>query len=213
VVLELHELAQRSGPSLLLLHALFGSSADWGETLAAWPGAVYGLDFAGHGCSQWLTGGGYYPELLAGDVDAVLARIGPSAIAGVGLGAYVALLIAGARPDLVPAALLLPGAGLDGGGAEPDFHREFHAFEPSRCGGAESAGCDPLVDTLAADIRPVDYTAELASAARHVLLAENGSPRPPWWEAVRRAPSAEVVAADFTTALRRLSQFAGAISM
>jgi pimeloyl-ACP methyl ester carboxylesterase len=212
VVLALHELARRPGPSLLLLHALFGSSAQWGETPAAWPGPVYGLDFAGHGRSQWLSGGGYYPELLAGDVDAVLATIGPSAVAGAGLGAYVALLIAGARPDLVPAALLLPGAGLEGGGAVPDFQREFHAFEPSRRDGAESVGCDPLVDTLAADIRPVDYTQELARAARRVLLAENGSPRPPWWDAVRRGPSAEVVAVDLTTALRRLSQLAGAIS-
>ena len=121
VSLELHELVRRDGPALLLLHALYGSHSDWGESPGCWPGAVYGLDFSGHGGSAWVTGGGYTAELLAGDADAALAQIGHATLAGAGIGAYVALLLAGARPEHVPAALLLPGAGLEGGGAAPDF--------------------------------------------------------------------------------------------
>src|SRR5690606_8724461 len=64
-------------------------------------------------------GGAYPPELYAGDVDAALAVVGPCHLAGEGLGAWVCLLVAGARRDLVPATLLLPGAGLAGGGALP----------------------------------------------------------------------------------------------
>ena len=64
IELELHELSQRDGPTLLLLHALGGSSADWAEAPALWPGRVCALDFSGHGRSDWLQGGGYLPELL-----------------------------------------------------------------------------------------------------------------------------------------------------
>ena len=54
-----------------------------------------------------------------GDVDAALAHLGPSTVLGRGLGAYIALLIAGARPDLVRGAVLADGPGLVGGGREP----------------------------------------------------------------------------------------------
>jgi pimeloyl-ACP methyl ester carboxylesterase len=191
IALELHELAGRDGPTLLLLHALFGSSEDWGEAPAAWPGRVYALDFSGHGRSDWLIGGSYYPELLAADVDAALAHTGPALIAGAGLGAYVALLVAGARPDLAPAALLLPGAGLEGGGALPDFEREFPDVEAWMDQTAAVGRCDPLVRMLDLLVRPADYAEAFARAARRLLLAEGGPPRPPWWEAVRGSPSAE----------------------
>src|SRR5262249_28271494 len=81
ISLELHELAQRHGPPLLLLHALFASSDDWGEAPALWPGPVYALDFSGHGRSDWITGGSYYPEQLAGDADAALQHLGRAAVA------------------------------------------------------------------------------------------------------------------------------------
>src|SRR5262249_3278934 len=87
IELELHELARRDGPRLLLLHTCSGSSEDWGEAPAAWPGSVYALDFTGHGRSDWLVGGGYYPELLAADADVALTHTGPVVIAGAGLGA------------------------------------------------------------------------------------------------------------------------------
>ena len=199
--LELHELAQRNGLPMLLLHGLFGSSADWGEAPATWPGPVLALDFAGHGHSEWIVGGAYYPELLAGDADAVLAHISHAAIAGAGVGAYIALLLAGARRDAVRAALLLPGAGLAGGGAAPDFQREFPQLTEAT---PASAACDPMVCTLEHDVRPVDYAESFAHAARRLLLVENGEPRPAWWQAARRSPAAEAIHTDLPAALVRL---------
>jgi pimeloyl-ACP methyl ester carboxylesterase len=202
VTLELRELTRRSGVPALFLHALYGSSADWGEAPATWPGPVFALDFAGHGNSESIVGGAYYPELLVGDADAALAHIGPAALVGAGLGAYVSLLLAGARRAAVPAALLLPGAGLAGGGALPDFQREFPSFSVAA---RVAGGCDPMVHTLDRDVRPVDYAEPFARAARRLLLVENGTLRPPWWAAARHSPSAEVIHTDLHAALDRLA--------
>lgn len=209
VVLELHELAHRPGPALLLLHALYGSSEDWGEAPAAWPGSVYALDFSGHGRSGWIVGGGYYPEFLVADADAALAHIGRAAVAGTGLGAYVALLLAGTRSDLIPAALLLPGPGLAGGGAWPDFHREFPAPELFMRTAPAHAACDPLVGALDEYVRPVDYAEAFARAARRLLLAEDGTELPPWWEAARCSAAAQRVPSDLRLALAELAGAVG----
>lgn len=204
ITLELHELAHRQGVALLLLHSLGGSSEDWGEAPAAWPGSVYALDFCGHGRSDRIAGGAYYPELLVGDADTALARIGRAAVAGAGLGAYVTLLLAGARLDLVPAALLLPGPGLAGAGAVPDFTREFPDLD------TVVRGNGPMMAALGRDTRPIDYAEAFARAARHVLLLEDSDPRPPWWAAARQSPAAEPLTVGLRDALARLAQVATA---
>jgi pimeloyl-ACP methyl ester carboxylesterase len=206
VSLELHEPARADGPSLLLLHPLYESSAMWSEVRAAWPGRVYALDFCGHGLSGWLKGGAYSPELLCGDADAALAAIGGNiAVAGAGLGAYVTLLLAGARSQEIAAALLLPGAGLAGGGVLPNF-RGPHLLSDVPVPGEPAGVHDPMVRVLDRDIRPPDYAASFARAARRLLLAEDGQPRPPWWEACRASPAAERVVADAGAALKALAR-------
>jgi pimeloyl-ACP methyl ester carboxylesterase len=210
VLLELHELRGGSGPRLLLLHGLRGASTDWGELPAAWPGAVCALDFCGHGQSDWVAGGVYYPELLLGDADAALAAVGEATLIGAGIGAYVALLLAGARATRVPAALLLPGAGLAGGGALPDFHREFPRLTPLPAGARTPGMCDPMVETLEHDVRPVEYVESFAGAARRLLLFADGEARPPWWEAARGGPTAETVSGDVRAAVERLRACAAA---
>jgi pimeloyl-ACP methyl ester carboxylesterase len=201
MTLELHELARRAGLPLLLLHSLGGSSADWGEAPATWPGPVFALDFAGHGHSEWVVGGAYCPEMLAGDADAALAHIGTAAIVGAGLGAYVALLLAAARSAAVPAVLLLPGPGLAGGGPHPDHGRKFpELMVVDRRPGI----ADPMVRTLEHDVRPVDYAEAFARVATRILLGEDLQVRPPWWDAVRRAPAAEGIGVDLASALARL---------
>jgi pimeloyl-ACP methyl ester carboxylesterase len=203
VSLVLHALHEAPGPTLLFLHAVGGSAADFRRVASAWPGCSFGLDFVGHGASDALRGGAYHPEILVGDADTALARIGSAHVAGAGIGAYVALLLAGARPDLVPAALLLPGAGLDGGGVAPDPESDGLARW------AELApplpGCDPAVRRLERDIRPPDYAGPFARAARRLLLAEDGSPRPPWWCETRESPTSEEAPLDLGRALALLA--------
>ena len=103
----------------------------------------------------------------------------------------------------MPAALLLPGAGLDGGGADPDFASNTQPRWADF--GAPLPGCDPAVRRLERDFRPSDYAGEFARAARRLLLAEGDFPRPPWWEAVRASPSAAPAPGDLAGALARLA--------
>jgi pimeloyl-ACP methyl ester carboxylesterase len=204
--LELHELSHRDGTPLLLLHALGGSSLDWSEAPALWPGRVYALDFSGHGRSAWIRGGVYMPEILAGDADAALAHIGPAVIAGAGIGAYVALLLAGGRRAQVAAALLLPGRGLDGGGALPDFDRDVLTLVTPAASPALPPGCDPLCCALQMDARPPDYAAHFAGGARRLLMLEDGGARPPWWERARQAPAARPISGDVRSAFAQLAE-------
>ena len=107
IELALHELRARDGPTLLMLHGLGEHSAlPSADVLDAWTGPIAGLDFTGHGASTVPIGGGYSCEVLMGDTDVALAHLGPCTVLGRGLGAYVALMIAGARPDLVRGAIL-----------------------------------------------------------------------------------------------------------
>lgn len=210
VSIGLHALRGGGGRALLCLHALGGRASDWEPLADAWPGAVYALDFAGHGASGWVRGGAYSPELLAGDADVALARLGDAWLAGAGLGAWVALLVAGARPAHVAGALLLPGAGLAGAGAQPDpraesdpaWRRASDARQPSP---AERPASDPLTLLLERDFRPPDYAEAFAARAQRLLLLEDGAPRPPWWEAVAASPCAERVSASAAEALARLA--------
>lgn len=197
VALALFEL--RPGPTgaepLLLLHELGSSSRAWdGEP---WPGtgAVYALDLAGHGASDDRPGAAYTPELFAADVDAALAALGPCRLVGAGLGAYVALLVAGARPELVPRAVLLPGRGLAGGGEEPvaDMLAGFaRDLELCAAGRPSAESCHPAVWSCERDVRPADYARDFARAARSLVLLEDGEPRPAWWRAAREVPAARV---------------------
>ena len=116
----LHQLAEAEGRPLLLLHALGERTpSELPAHLPEWDGPVFGLDFVGHGDSTIPTGGGYTAEVLMADVDTALRHLGEATLFGRGLGAYVALLAAGARADLVSGAILADGPGLVGGGIRP----------------------------------------------------------------------------------------------
>jgi pimeloyl-ACP methyl ester carboxylesterase len=188
VQLALHCLrpAEGWGPTqpLLLLHSLGESSPDsLPVAFASWTGPVWALDFTGHGMSTVPMGGGYTCEVLMADVDQALSVIGPATIHGRGLGGYIALLIAGARPKEVRGAIIDDGTGLRGRAIEPG--------SPSLEGGVRGAvhhlaTPDPFVLTeLADDVRPPDYATSFARlAVEHsdleMPVAVVAVGRPPW---------------------------------
>jgi pimeloyl-ACP methyl ester carboxylesterase len=206
VALALHDLGGGdSEPRLLLLHGLGEETpAERPPWTAGWPGSVWGLDFTGHGASTRPAGGGYTAEMLMADADAALAEVGPCTVAGRGLGAYVALLVAGARPTLVRGAVLADGPGMWGGGPVPS----------SIVLSAATAGVDGTPDPwalaeLSRDVRPPDYATGFARQATQLSglewpLAVCARARPPWLEAVAAEPGVME-----STAVEALELYAG----
>jgi pimeloyl-ACP methyl ester carboxylesterase len=187
--LALHRLRDGDGRPLLHLHGLGERSpAGVPAHLASWPGPVWALDFTGHGASTVPVGGGYFCELLMADVDAALAHLGPSTLYGRGLGAYVALMTAGARPDLVRGAILDDGPGITGGGMAPTT--PFVLGAPLAAPGPP----DPYaLLELSQDFRPPDYATTYARQAAtlsglDVALAVCARVRPAWLAAVAAEP-------------------------
>ena len=179
---------------LLLLHGLGDRSPDsvppWVE---AWPGIIVALDFTGHGASTVPPSGGYAPEMLMADVDQALAHLTNDdpdrsiTVLGRGLGAYIALQIAGARASQIHGVILTDGPGLAGGPTGPTS-QSFFSLE------TDGSAPDPyaLVE-LGRDLRPGDY------AVSFVNLANAGAPvanpitvassfRPKWLAAVADSP-------------------------
>jgi pimeloyl-ACP methyl ester carboxylesterase len=190
--LVLHHLRpEGDGLPLLVLHGL-GERApsEVPPHLGSWPGPVHALDLTGHGASSPAPGGGYTVEVLMADVDHALAHLGPATLVGRGLGAYVALLVAGARPELVRGAILLDGPGLAGGGPSPGSPLVQSTVPPAPPGGTP----DPFaLAELSRDTRPPDYASTFARLAAtrsglDVAVAVCGVNRPEWLAAVAAEP-------------------------
>ena len=206
VNLVLHHLADGTGRPLLILHGL-GDLAPrhrpvWTQQ---WTGPIVGLDFTGHGDSTLPRGGGYSSELLMGDVDSALAHLGPCTVVGFGLGAYVALLIAGGRPDLVHGAVLGDGPGLTGGAVQPT---SVSVLPPGLAAHGTLHPPDPwaLLD-LALELRPPDYATAFARLAVAASPLEEPitvvcASRAPWLDAVRAEPGV-ATNSDLTAAAAR----------
>jgi len=192
IELALHELRPGTGRALLLLHGLGERSPSALPAFAeSWPGSVFALDFSGHGESGCSVGGGYTAEVLMGDADTALRLLADATLLGRGLGAYVALLLAGARPTHVRGAVLCDGLGLAGGGAEAATPSVVfpnpHALAPP----------DPfaLVE-LARDVRPPDYATAFVRQANELSGLERPfsvccAEKPDWLEAVLREPGVQ----------------------
>lgn len=191
-----------TGPRpLLLLHGLGESAAQLHPAALTWPGTVWALDFTGHGRSTVPPGGGYTAEVLMGDADIALAHLGPSTILGRGLGAYIALLVAGARPRLVRGAVLCDGPGISGGAVGPTS-----ASVLAIDAGPVHAPDPWALAELSHDVRPPDYATSFARQATQ--LSELSTPiavaarwRPPWLEAVVNEPGTAELSVDEALAL------------
>lgn len=160
VSLALHHLREGDGRPLLILHGLGERSPHqvphW---CAGWSGPVAALDFTGHGSSTVPRGGGYSAETLLADADAALAALGEVTVIGRGLGAYIALQLAGARATMVRGAILADGPGLAGGSTEPTSGNFVEL--PAR-----HTTPDPYaLYELSRDLRPPDYTIEFVRMA------------------------------------------------
>jgi pimeloyl-ACP methyl ester carboxylesterase len=202
--LALHTLADGDGRPLLILHGLGEHAPEerpvWTD---GWPGPVLALDFTGHGESEVPVGGGYMPESLMADVDVVLTTKGPCTIVGRGLGAWVALLISGARPELVHGAVLADGSGIAGGGPQP----------PSPYVEVLPAGVNDTPDPfalleLSRDVRPPDYALDFVRFAIEGSTLENpivvsARIRPDWLAAV--ASELDVLDLSLTEAVARFA--------
>lgn len=204
--LALHRLTDGQDPPfrpLLLLHGLGERTPATVPDGVEWPGPVFGLDFTGHGRSTVPVGGGYTSEILVGDVDAALERLGQVTILGRGLGAYVALLISAARPAQVVGAVLTDGPGLVGGGVHPGSPTVPYP----------APGSAPVPDPfalleLARDVRPPDYAqtyvrfvVERSGLERPLIVA--AVVRPAWLAAVAAEPG--VAEAGVSEALASLA--------
>ncbi len=186
--LAFHTLRGGEGPNLLLLHGLGERSpkavpAD----VSNWPGAVFAVDFTGHGESTMPGGGGYTAELLMGDADVAMSMLGSATILGRGLGGYVGLLLAGARPRSVRGTIIADGHGMAGGGDRPG---------PTVVRGVPERETTPdpfaLVE-LAADLRPPEYAEQFVALAcagsgleRPITVCAKA--QPDWLKAIIRQP-------------------------
>jgi pimeloyl-ACP methyl ester carboxylesterase len=189
---------------LLLLHGLGERTpASPPPNTSAWPGPVFGLDFTGHGASTIPAGGGYSAEILLADADTAVRHLGSCTVVGRGLGAYVGLLLAAARPDAVHGTVLLDGPGMiatdNGPGSSSPLTIDPAALVPP----------DPFaLLEMGRDIRTADYASVLARMALVGSTVE--SPivvatinRPAWVAAVADEPG--VVVGDTADALARFA--------
>jgi pimeloyl-ACP methyl ester carboxylesterase len=186
ITLALHQLREGSGRPLLLLHGLGENAVNIASLPISWSGPVWALDFTGHGQSTVPNGGGYSCEVLMADVDVALRHLGEATILGRGLGGYVALLIAGARPTLVRGAIIVDGPGLVGGAIHATSSSEI-PVAGSRVGSAP----DPwaLIE-LSRDVRPPTYAVTfthlaVASSGLDDPIAVTSKVTPQWVEAIR----------------------------
>jgi pimeloyl-ACP methyl ester carboxylesterase len=203
VDLALHHLRGAVDPGgwpLLLLHGLGEATPPtppaWTDV---WPGAVWGLDLTGHGASGASLGGGYTAEILMADAATALDHLGPSTVLGRGLGAYVALMTAGAVPAQVRGAVLADGPGLAGGGPAPGSPLMLAEVE------LPPGPPDPFaLIELSRDVRPADYALSWVHQASEGSTVEppltvTAMFRPPWLAAVAEAPG--VAESGLTAAL------------
>lgn len=188
VELALHTLRSGRGRPLLLLHGLGERSpAAVAPAVEAWPGPVTALDFTGHGASSTPVGGGYTAEILMADADAAIEHLGDVTIVGRGLGAYVGLLIAGARAARVRGVVLADGPGVSGGPSVPTSQPVFSLER------VDSTPDPYALAELGRDLRPPDYATAFSRLAlqgsdldRPITVVARF--RPAWLRAVAEEP-------------------------
>jgi pimeloyl-ACP methyl ester carboxylesterase len=146
-----------------------------GQTRHSWSGAMrsllargyhtINLDARGHGDSGWAADGDYTLDTLAGDLECVVQTLrAPPVLVGASLGGVTSLLLAGMKPQLIAALVLVdivPQIDLQGAGRIRGFMRSgFGGF----------ATLEEAADAVAAynrtRTRPKDYAGLMKNLRR-----------------------------------------------
>ena len=98
-----------SGPPLVILHGLFGSSRNW-QSMAEWLAShyrVFACDLRNHGDSPWAPSMRF--EEMADDLEALIEEKGlaPATVLGHSVGGKTAMLTALRHPDAVDALIVV----------------------------------------------------------------------------------------------------------
>ena len=151
------------------------------------------------------AGGGYTAEMLLADADIALAAAAVTAtVVGRGLGAYVALMLAGRAAHQVRGAVLCDGPGLAGGGPTGPTSRASSRSRP------RAAAPDPYaLFELSRDLRPPDYaTLFVRLAVEHsgldepITVAAHASARRGWRRSSTRSAWPSAASRPRSTAMR-----------
>jgi pimeloyl-ACP methyl ester carboxylesterase len=177
--------AGESGPALMLVHGLGGSSAHWQAQLLALGATcrVFAPDLRGHGRSERAVDGSYEVKAHAADLLAVADALGLDrfALAGHSFGAWVALELAATHPERITAlALVDPGGDTSAESpaaietalatAREDPRSEFEQHYREFLHGAKPATARRVLADLAATSEDVLLTG-LAEAMRYPARA------------------------------------------
>ncbi|WP_199052450.1 alpha/beta fold hydrolase [Aquitalea sp. ASV15] len=106
-----------AAPLLVMLHGWMDSSATFQFLVDALPGEwhVVAPDWRGFGDSDWNRDSYYFPDYLA-DLDALLSHLSPQQpvrLLGHSMGAMIAGIYAGVRPERIACLSLVEGFGLN----------------------------------------------------------------------------------------------------
>lgn len=165
-----------SGPVVLLLHGYLEHAYTWhlvAPRLVAAGYHVYGLDWRGHGDSEWIGAGGYYHFA---DYTADLAAIVPQlaervAIVAHSMGGGAAVIYTGTFPERVSALVSVEGLGIPDSDPEGTPER-YRAWVADLARLAERTPRQFTLDAAARRLHEGVFRFS-AEAARH--MAEHGT--------------------------------------
>jgi pimeloyl-ACP methyl ester carboxylesterase len=181
-----------TGPAIVILHGLAGSSREFLPTARALsPRRVLLIDQRGHGASTRVPADTTRDAFVADVVRVVAAEeTEPVDLVGQSMGAHTALLVAAAHPGCVRRLVLLEG---DEGGGSPDEHAalgEYFRSWPvpfaSRDAATAWLGHDPLARAWVADLEETEagFAPRFDPDVMVRIISDVAVPRRAEWESV-----------------------------
>lgn len=106
--MPLYKTETGAGPTVVILHGLFGSSRNWGNIAQAMAGEarMVSFDLPNHGASPWVESM-TYPAMAAAVAEEIAALGAPVTVLGHSMGGKVAMCLALTRPDLVARLMVI----------------------------------------------------------------------------------------------------------